>query len=257
VVFTNPLLVSAELWHFLGYEGVFVAYAWPSTPKRLAYASDLETTALSAHFLQSLLEFLSENTDAENIHIVGYSAGTRVVVTALFQLALLNNHKDKADIQKKLRIGNVILVGSDLDRQLFGAYLLKGLLDVPKRLTVYASEADKALSLSRRIFRRGRLGQILKGDELNSRVIEYLKKKEELVFINVTEAKEALSGNGHSYFRRSPWVSSDILMTLMYDLKPENRGLVKLPDLPIWTFPKNYSERLVKGLKEAKPDLFK
>ena len=31
VVFENPLLVSTELWHFLGYEGVFVAYAWPST----------------------------------------------------------------------------------------------------------------------------------------------------------------------------------------------------------------------------------
>ena len=41
VSFDNPLLVTAELWHFLGYDGVFIAYSWPSTPKTLAYASDL------------------------------------------------------------------------------------------------------------------------------------------------------------------------------------------------------------------------
>ena len=33
VVFENPLLVASELWHFLGYEGVFIAFAWPSTPR--------------------------------------------------------------------------------------------------------------------------------------------------------------------------------------------------------------------------------
>lgn len=43
VNFENPLLVASELWHFLGYEGVFIAYAWPSTPKRLAYFKDAET----------------------------------------------------------------------------------------------------------------------------------------------------------------------------------------------------------------------
>jgi esterase/lipase superfamily enzyme len=34
VVFENPVLVATELWHYLGYEGVFIAYAWPSTPNR-------------------------------------------------------------------------------------------------------------------------------------------------------------------------------------------------------------------------------
>ncbi|MGB2690124.1 MAG: alpha/beta hydrolase, partial [Desulfobacterales bacterium] len=89
VVFENPILVATELWHFLGYDGVFIAYAWPSTPKTLAYVSDAETAALSSHFLQIFLQYLAEETDAENIHIVGYSAGTRVVISALAQLAML------------------------------------------------------------------------------------------------------------------------------------------------------------------------
>jgi esterase/lipase superfamily enzyme len=37
VEFENPTLVAAELWHFLGYDGAFVAYSWPSTRKTLAY----------------------------------------------------------------------------------------------------------------------------------------------------------------------------------------------------------------------------
>ena len=42
VLFENPLLVSSELWHFLGYEGAFIAFSWPSTPSTLAYFSDLD-----------------------------------------------------------------------------------------------------------------------------------------------------------------------------------------------------------------------
>ena len=56
VVFENPIFVATELWHFLGYDGVFIAYAWPSTPKTLAYVSDAETAAISSHFLQIFLE---------------------------------------------------------------------------------------------------------------------------------------------------------------------------------------------------------
>ena len=160
VVFENPILVATELWHFLGYDGVFIAYAWPSTPKTLAYVSDAETAALSSHFLQIFLQYLSEETDAENIHIVGYSAGTRVVITALAQLAMLHTEQDKATIQRKLKIGHVILTASDFDRQLFGIQIDKGLLKIPKTLTVYVSESDSALGFSKWLFGRDRLGQM-------------------------------------------------------------------------------------------------
>jgi esterase/lipase superfamily enzyme len=136
VVFENPLLVATELWHFLGYDGVFIAYAWPSTPSRWAYFADIETAELTAHNLRLFLKYLAEETEAERIHIIGYSAGTRVVIATLAQLALLHAEQDQSSIQNKLRIGHVILVGSDVDRQLFGAYLVDGLLKVPATLSV-------------------------------------------------------------------------------------------------------------------------
>jgi len=254
VVFENPVLVATELWHFLGYDGVFIAYAWPSTPKTLAYVSDAETAALSSHFLQIFLQYLAEETDAENIHIVGYSAGTRVVITALAQLAMLHTDQDRSAIQRKLRIGHVILTASDFDRQLFGIQLDKGLLKIPRTLTVYVSESDSALGFSRWLFGRARLGQMWKDRNLPDIAAKYLRERQKLIFIDVTDAESATSGNGHAYFRQSPWTSSDILMTLMHDLKPDERGLVQSEDIPIWTFPPDYIQRLRAALLEVLPD---
>ena len=65
VVFENPMLVAAELWHFLGYDGVMVGYAWPSTPNKWAYIRDTDTSNGYARHLRKFLEFLSEKTIAE------------------------------------------------------------------------------------------------------------------------------------------------------------------------------------------------
>jgi len=255
VVFENPLLVAAELWHFLGYDGVFIAYSWPATPKNIAYFSDLETTSLSAYNLRILLEFLAENTDAENINIIGYSAGTRVVINALNQLALIYSDEEKETFQKYLRIGHVILTGSDFDRQLFGAYIDEGILNVPRDFTIYLSEMDKALSLSRWLFKRDRLGQSWEESRMTEYIADWLWNTDELIFIDVTDAEESATGNGHAYFRQSPWVSSDILSTLMYDLTPEERSLTRTRAWPIWKFPPDYITTLAERLAGLNPDL--
>ena len=255
VVFENPLLVATELWHFLGYDGVFIAYAWPSTPKRLAYISDLETAALSAHNFRIFLEYLAEETDVERIHIVGYSAGTQVVIKGLMQMALNGECKNEGNFHEISRIGHVILIGSDFDRQLFGAYVADGLLNVAKDFNVYLSNTDKALSISRWLFKQERLGQMWKNHAIPPFVADYLRKTDNLFMIDVTDAEDSATGNGHAYFRQSPWVSSDILTTLMYDLPPEKRGLHFTEEWPIWTFPPDYITNLAARLMKLNPDL--
>jgi esterase/lipase superfamily enzyme len=256
VVFENPLLVATELWHFLGYDGVFIAYAWPSTPSRWAYFADIETGELTAHNLRIFLKYLAEETEAERIHIIGYSAGTRVVLNTLLQLAMLQAEQGKSSIQNKLRIGHVVLVGSDFDRQLFfEGYVVDGLLKVPETLSVYVSKSDRALGVSRRLFRQDRLGQMPQDREFSPVVVDFLRQAQNLQVINVTEAEGAASGNGHAYFRKSPWVSSDILVSLLYNLKPAERALEKDAELPIWTFPPDYIQKLQAVLMSANPEL--
>jgi len=244
VVFDNPVLVTTELWHFLGYDGVAIAFAWPSTPSRWAYFSDIETASLSAFNLRMLIEYLTEETDAERINIIGYSAGTRVVIDALGQLALTHAQTPPADRRHELPIGQVILVGSDYDWGLFGANLMDGLLDIPEHLTIYASETDQALNLSQWLFGRNRLGQMWKERPLKPHIQAYLGNNASLRIVDVSNAESADAGNGHAYFRRSPWVSSDILVSLYFDLPPEQRGLEKFPDMPVWHFPEDYLHRL-------------
>ena len=64
----------------------------------------------------------------------------------------------------------------------------------------------------------------------------------------------ATTDNGHAYFRKSPWVSSDIVMTLMFDLQPNERGLVQDPEMLIWTFPADYIQRLRNALLKNRQD---
>jgi esterase/lipase superfamily enzyme len=253
VVFENPLLVASELWHFLGYEGAFIAFSWPSTPSTLAYFSDLETAALSAGNLRILIQYLAENTDARRIHIIGYSAGTRVVAQALDQLALMVAGPDCKDSAKALRIGHVILTGSDIDAHIFGSYLVDGMLDVADDITIYASAKDKALGVSSWVFGRDRLGQIV-NEPLSEEATRYLYQNNKLVIINATDTPGAASGNGHAYFRQSPWTSSDILATLTFDLKPEERGLEQVGGKPIWTFSADYIDKLRAALIKARSD---
>lgn len=247
VVFENPILVASELWHFLGYDGVFIAYAWPSTPSRWAYFSDLESADLSSSNLRQMLKFLAEETSVERIHIIGYSAGTRVVGKALWQLALQYAAKPDSELDK-LRLGNVILVGSDIDQHIFARQIADGLLRVADRVTVYLSANDKALSFSSWLFSRDRLGEAWKKSTPKRETIEFLRKSKKLTLINVTGAEGSTTGNGHAYFRQSPWVSSDILISLFYDLAPEARGLVYDNDYPAWFFPEDYLMRLKNSL---------
>lgn len=255
VNFESPVLVSTELWHFLGYEGVFIAYSWPATPSRLAYFGDLETAVGSTRNFRDFLQYLANETDVRRIHIVGYSAGTRLVASALDELALINQCEERESIEKRLPIGQVVLVASDVDRQIFGVYLTDGLLNVVDRVSIYVSEKDSALGLSRFLFARERLGQMWQPGTLTPMVEDYLRKTDRLNIINVTEAEGSTSGNGHSYFRSSPWASSDVLVTLRYNLSPAERGLVRKGGSPIWHFPPDYIRQLRATLQRVNPDL--
>jgi esterase/lipase superfamily enzyme len=254
VNFENPILVAAELWHFIGYEGVFIPFAWPSRMGRLDYFGDTESARYSALYLREFLEFLADETTARRIHILGYSAGTRLVGATLHQLALVNEQRTAAEIRERLRLGNVILVGSDIDRGIFSTYLMDGLLKVQERLTIYESPRDKALGMALLAFGKNRVGQLDPSD-LTPAAREFLRSSDALSLVSITNAPGYDAGNGHSYFRDSPLVSSDVLATLRYDLTPGKRGLSQDPATGVWEFPADYLSRLEEAIFEADPDL--
>ena len=86
--------------------------------------------------------------------------------------------------------------------------------------------------------------------KLPEEVIKLLWQTDDLVLIDVTDVEKSAAGNGHAYFRNSPWVSSDILSTLIYDLTPAERGLYNSQEWPIWQFPSDYISKLTDKLVE-------
>jgi esterase/lipase superfamily enzyme len=254
VNFENPLLVAAELWHFMGYEGVFVPFAWPSRTGRLAYFGDTESSRYSSRGFRDFLRFLAAETNARRIHVIGYSAGTRMVLAAMHQLALQEAANGPAPPRERLRLGNVVLVGSDVDAGIVSNYLQDGMLGVAERFTFYESPADKALGLSRRVLGQDRAGQLLEM-RLTDQARGFLLALDNLAIVDVGSAPFFDSGNGHSYFKDSPRVSSDLLATLGYGLGPAERGLVRGPGAIAWEFPPDYIERLRGAIAARRGDV--
>jgi esterase/lipase superfamily enzyme len=253
VVFENPILVVAELWHYLGYEGSFVAFSWPATPKRLAYIADVATAQYSGARLRRLVQLLSERTTAERINLIGYSAGSRVVVTALEQLSLMQYYADPDALRERgPRLGNIVLIGADVERALFGRVVAEGALNVAENITVYVSAKDKALGFSKWLYGgEKRLGESFSTAAIGPEARAWLAANPGLSVIDVTDAANAQAGNGHGYFRSSPWVSGDLLMLLRHGLAPADRGLVMHAEEPIWLFPEDYFDRLRVALAAA------
>ncbi|MGR3615795.1 MAG: alpha/beta hydrolase [Paracoccaceae bacterium] len=224
-----------------------MSYNWPATPSRLAYLKDLETADATRRNLRELISFLSKNTNARRIHLIGYSAGSRLAFETAYQIALQN----RASGRKTVKLGQVILIGSDLDRTYFTQSLQDGLLDGMDHLTLYMSASDAALQMSRLLFGRNRLGQIAEDEDVNTNLSAQLRSEQRLSLIDASDASGADLGNGHWYFRSSPWVSSDIFVSLLLNRKPAARGLLRPQQNPIWAFPKDYPSRISAALKDG------
>jgi esterase/lipase superfamily enzyme len=168
--------------------------------------------------------------------------GTRVVIKALHELRLKYNYSDIQILKDRSLIGQVFLVGSDFDRDSFDDCLQDGLLDISDQVNLYLSGTDKALGMSRLMLGRNRLGQT---DTLylDENEVKFLNNTRELVVIDVTGAQGAQEGSGHAYFRKSPWVSSDILITMYENATPEQRKLTQKED-GIWTFSPDYIQSI-------------
>lgn len=253
--FQNPLLVASELRHFSGYRDAYIGYSWPASTGLLDYLEDSEDSSEGSFQFRRFIRFLAAETDARRIHIVAYSAGTRMVIDALGEFALQYTDKPTGQIRRDLELGQVMLISSDATPARLGTHLIEGVMRLTDSITIYQSGTDNALRLSNVIFRgTARLGQS-DNQPLPPHVLSFLEAYPNLNIIDVSNAEKSNTANGHRYLRESPWVSSDIISSLTYDLSPQERGLVRDPARYRWTFPKDYPERLRPAVLEKFPSL--
>ncbi len=243
VNFANPILMSAELWHYMGYRGAFICFAWPASPNNTAYMRDLYATTQSTRSFRILLDFLEEQEDIKKIHILGYSMGTGMTIQTLYEKKLASGDMPPEEVRRRGKIGNVVLANSDMDRGLFGTYLLEGLADLTDRITLYTSSKDIVLKGADVIHGEPRMGQYMKEKQWDPAIREFYENNDKLDLVEVSNAPNITATGGHFYLTQSPWVSSDAILSLTTDLTPEERGLMPQESLPGWYFPDDYVER--------------
>lgn len=242
--FDAPILTGLDLWRSMGCRGAFVAYSWPTLEKGSAYAGDLDSSLASARMFREMVEAIKAETRVEKVHILAHSAGTRLLVQALTQWRLCNDYLPEEEIREKTQLGQIILAASDMDPYVFWNALEDGILDTMDNLTLYVSNKDRVLRRSRLVHSYSRLGEARTYNPPFQDLQDYLYEDSRLDIIDVRNVKNVQFWTGHYYFMGSPWVFRDIHTVWTDEKEPAERGLIRIPENGLWSFPKNYEERM-------------
>ena len=240
---------AAQLHHFTGRNSVMVLFAWPTAENFLRYSRDMETAFGAAPHLARLIELLADNTTARNIDVFTYSAGATVGSGALGRIG--------EDVGRhgvpNPRIGEVYHAAPDADFRSFIDDMQKYAM-LPRRMTVAVNMNDSALRLSQLVNRASRAGRP-DLTELSPAASSWLLEAEEKYGLEIVHVRPEdipdLSRRSHTFWYDDPWVSTDVLATLLFHLSPRDRGLEEEAARPrgrYWTFTADYLDRLSEAI---------
>ncbi len=184
----------AQIVHDSGADVAPVLFTWPSRGSIFAYNYDKESTNYSRDALETMLRRVSEDPSVGEVTVMAHSMGSWLTMEALRQMAI-------RDGRVSPKIQNVILASPDLDVDVFGRQLDEMGKKRPN-ITLFVSQDDRALQLSRRISGNiDRLGQIDPRQEPYRSELE----KSGITVLDLT----ALQSNdqlNHGKFAESPYV---------------------------------------------------
>jgi esterase/lipase superfamily enzyme len=190
--FEDAVFRFAQIMHDSKAPGVPILFTWPSRGEVLAYAYDRESANYSRDGLEQGLRQLAADPRVSEISILAHSMGNWVTMEALRTMALRNGRVHP-------KIANVMLAAPDLDVDVFQTQMLS-LGDKRPAMTLFVSQDDKALQISRRLWGDlARLGSINPEEQPYKDAIARAK----IIVVDLTKLK---SGDplAHGTFAQSP-----------------------------------------------------
>lgn len=246
VNFYNACVFAAQLDHFMGRDMTSIAFAWPTHQNIFSYAlgSDESRAYDSADALATLIEMLAEETHAERIHVLSWSAGARVAMTALSELRRRHPEVDAGTLRERFRLGTVYFAAGDVPVHDF-LERVEDIHSLADQLVVTQTDDDGALKASEKFIGGGRrIGQ--EAGPLSPDHLELVRGLDRLEVIDVSIGAEdrGFDITGHRYWFAHPWSSSDVLLSIRTRLGPAERGLEQGASPRLWSLPADYPERL-------------
>jgi esterase/lipase superfamily enzyme len=151
--FADAVFRFAQISHDSAAPSVPVLFTWPSRASALAYGYDRESANFSRDALELVIRVLAAEPAVTEIDVLAHSMGNWVTLEALRQIAI-------RDDKLPAKLKNVMIAAPDVDVDVFGMQIAR--MGRPRpRFTLFASQDDKALAFSRRVWGGvDRLGQI-------------------------------------------------------------------------------------------------
>lgn len=251
--FASAAYTAAELCHFLGREQVCAFFTWPASTTGnflISYTTTTESADYAVEHLKKSIRILAGTPGLERLQILAHSRATALTLRAVSELAneAIAAGKQPAAVYK---IENLVLLSPDVDVDVAGQEITGFLSDpelttiwpdgrLPRvlngRLTVYTSPDDRALLVSRILFRsRNRVGQ-MRAEDVPEAAQRYFETVGRIDLISYQGRRTDLFG--HSYFTTNPQVSSDLIQLIRYGKRLGEPGRELLKTGPVtWAFP--------------------
>jgi len=251
VDFANSAILTAEIDHFAGRDFVGVAFAWPSHQNIAAYLTgiDVKRALASSAALQRLLVLLAKHTDAEHINILSYSAGAKVTSKALFELRQTYSGLSPDQLKEKFRLGAVVFAAADVSVDVFLARM-PSISNLTNQVAITVTDNDNALLAAKRF-----MGDAVRAGSQEGEAIEeeFIVSKHlsnvEIIDVSLNHENRGFDIDGHHYWYRHPWMSSDIIFLMRTDLPPAARGLTSSQMEGIWYLSSDYPEKAREAVK--------
>jgi esterase/lipase superfamily enzyme len=126
-------------------------FSWPTKGKWWGYSADEATIDVIEDTLREFLVKLTQQSGAEELHLISHSMGNRALLRVMESLS-----RDKEFLANK-RFGQIVLAAPDVDIDQFQR-LAKAYAGMGKRTTLYMSPMDLALRASSVIHDYPRVG---------------------------------------------------------------------------------------------------
>ncbi len=221
VTFKDAARRTAQIAHDLKFRGAPIMFSWPAQGDLKDYTVDETTAKWAEPHVTEFIEAVALACGAKRIHLIAHSMGNFVLTQALDRMIRQPSFGTIPEFNE------IVLTAPDVDAGIFKRDIAPRIVNAADRVTIYASENDRALKASNFVHGFSRLGQAGK----------HLTVFPEVPKIDVIDASTldvSLFDTGHSYYGSSPIVLDDIRQ-ILGGKKPGERGLRAGKDGRFWT----------------------
>ena len=197
--FEMAAIHGAELWHYLGHQGVVVAYSWPAGHPGLleGYTYDFTSSRFTVTHFNQLMQALGQIEEVQRIHLVAHSRGNEVLLSGLRELVLQG--EIRAMEARGVDLGHLVLVAADLDLSVvLQRASANHVFAEAESVTIYVSDHDAALGLSKWLWRSMQRLGMTRYDDLSEDARALLQQARTVHFVDVQMHWGRM---GHSYYQ--------------------------------------------------------